>query len=405
MTRRLRRSRLAGRVSADLIVVVVLFAALVAFAAYTTARRPEKEAVPDYSTHSTAPRGAAALYLWLQELGYRVGRIENGPFRVAGDAQLLFVLAPLQPYTIAESRMLEEWAGQAGHTLVLVSEGWQAVTLIRRFDIASVFPAGPAGVLTPTVPLLTDPPPGAVQAEVRFGLQPQDDDFVAHLQAGDAPVMVSMRRGGGRLIVTTAARPFTNDGLHDPGSARLVYNLLADLGPGALIQFDEVHHGYGASGTGSSLLAWLFSSPWGWALLYGTAVTLGWIALRGRRFGRAVPLPEQARRRPQSEYVVSMAGLLRRGGRRTFVLRHHHDRLKRELARPWRLNPDLPDDAFVAGLASCRTELDAGALRALLARLSVAAVGEGEMVRLVGQVDAWLKGHSTGGSHVRRRNL
>jgi hypothetical protein len=381
-----------GRVSADLIVVLVLFAALVAFTAYTTSHRVQAEPAPDHSTHSTAPAGSAALYLWLQELGYRVERIENGPFQIDNDADLLFVLAPLQPYSVQEAHALETWAAGAGHTLILATDGWQAVTLIRRFDIQNLVPAGPGGVLTPTVPLLISPPPGAVQANSHFGLQPEGDDFVAHLQVDDMPAMISMRRGQGRLIITTVARPFTNEGLHDPGSARLVYNLLAGLAPGALIQFDEIHHGFGAKETGSSLRAWLVRSPWGWALLYSAAVILGWIALRGRRFGRPVPLPAQVRRRPQGEYVVSMAGLMRRGGRRTFVLRHQHDRLKRELALPWRLNPDLPDDAFVASLAAGQPELDAAALRALLGRLSAENVGEGEMVRLVGQVDAWLMG-------------
>jgi hypothetical protein len=85
-----------GWISADLVVVVVLLAALVAFSAYTTARQAEEEGAPDHSTHSTASRGAAALYLWLEDLGYRVERIENGPFRVADEVQLLFVLAPAE---------------------------------------------------------------------------------------------------------------------------------------------------------------------------------------------------------------------------------------------------------------------------------------------------------------------
>jgi hypothetical protein len=87
-----------------------------------------------------------------------------------------------------------------------------------------------------------------------------------------------------------------------------------------------------------------------------------------------------------------MAGLFRRAGRRAFAMRHHHDRLKRGLAHPWRLNPDLHDGAFVAELASVRDDLDAAALRDLLARLSGERVSEGELVRLVGEVDRWLGG-------------
>lgn len=386
-------SRLRRRISADLIVVVVLFGALVVFSAYTTARQAEAERTPAYSTHSTAANGAAALYTWLKELGYRVERIENGPFRVAGDAGLLFVLVPAHPYNEVETRLLQTWGEEPGHTLVLVTNGWRSTDLVRALDAQARPLADMAQVLTPTVPLLVSPPPGPVQTVTRYGLVPDRDDFVAHLQTGEAPVLVSMRPGQGRLILSTSPTPFTNAGLRDPGSARLVYNLLAGLEPGALIQFDEVHHGYAARDVENSLLAWLYRSPWGWALLYTLAVVLGWILLRGWRFGRPVPLPERMSRRPQSEYVTSMAGLFRRAGRRTFVMRHHHDRLKRELARPWRINPDLPDGAFAAELARYRDELDETALRELLVRLSGKRVNEAELVRLVSEVETWLAGN------------
>jgi hypothetical protein len=385
-----RHKRWRDRISADLVVVVVLLAALAAFSAYTTARQAE-EGAPDYSTHSTAARGAAALYLWLGDLGYRVERIENGPFRVADEARLLLVLAPPEPYSDVETRLLQNWLEEQGHTLVLVADGWRGADLMEAFEVRTALEPDLPAVLTPTVPLLTSPPPGPVETGARSGLAPEGDEFVAHLQSGEAPVLLSRRWGEGRAILATSPAPFTNAGLRDPGSARLVYNLVASLRPGALVQFDEVHHGYRAAVAENSLRAWLFRSPWGWAVLYAATVVLGWIVLRGRRFGRPVPLPERVALRPESEYVVSMAGLFRRAGRRSFAMRHHHDQLKRGLARPWRLNPDLPDRAFVAELARVRDDLDAAALRDLLARLSGERVSEGELVRLVGEVDRWLE--------------
>lgn len=393
-TRRLP-GRLRARISTDLIVVLVLFAGLVAFSAYTTARKAEQEQAPAYSTHATAPNGAAALYLWLEELGYRVQRIENGPFKIAERAELLFVIAPPQPFNAIEIRFLRDWVEEPGHTLVLATAGLRGLGLAQEFGIETMPAVENGQVLTPTVPLLTSPPPGPVEAGARRGLRPERDDFVAHLQAGETPVLISFRQGEGRVFVTNAAAPLTNAGLRDLGSARLVHNLLAGLDDGALVQFDEVHHGYIAAEQEHTVLAWLRRSPWGWALLYGAVVILGWVVLRGQRFGRPVPRPEQVARRPQGEYVVSMAGLFRRAGRRTFVMRHHHDRLKRELARPWRINPDLPDDAFVAELARCRDDLDETALGDLLARLSGERVGESELVRLVGEVEKWVGPYGT----------
>jgi hypothetical protein len=73
-------------------------------------------------------------------------------------------------------------------------------------------------------------------------------------------------------------------------------------------------------------------------------------------------------------------------------MRHHHDRLKRELARPWRINPDLPDAEFVTELARYRDDLEGMTLRELLARLAGGRVSEGELVRLVGEVEKWMEG-------------
>lgn len=393
MSRRSLARRVRGRISADLIVVVVLFAALIAFSVWTTTHQMETEEAPAYSTHSTAGRGAAALYLWLEELGYRVERIENSPFRLEAEARVLFVLAPAQAYNDIQTRLLQRWVSQPGHTLVLVAEGSRGAALVQEFE-AQVEPLPePSDLVTPTTALLASPPPGPIEARLLWGLVPEGDDHVILLRAGEMPVLTSQRRAAGRVVLATLSAPFTNAGLRDPGSARLVHNLVAGLEPGALILFDEIHHGFAAAGSENTLLAWIYRTPWGWALLYGAAVLLGWMVLRGRRFGRPVPLPERVARRPQSEYVTSMAGLFRRAGRRTFVMRHHHDRLKRELARPWRLNPDLPDGAFVDELVACRDDLETGELRDLLARLAGERVTEAELVRLAGEVNAWLVGN------------
>ncbi|MGD8624078.1 MAG: DUF4350 domain-containing protein [Anaerolineae bacterium] len=388
-------ARLRARLTPDLIVILLLFVALVAFSAFTSARQAEEETAPAYSTHSVAGNGTRALYLWLDELGYRPARVENGPFRLPDDAPLLFVLAPRETFDGIELRILRNWVRAPGHTLVVASDGWRGGYLFEALDAGLGALEAPVEVLTPTVPLLAAPPPGPILVEAGRGLFPEDDDFVAHLDAGDAPVLISRRYGQGRIFLTSAVRSFTNQGLHDPGSARLVYNLLAGLEPGARILFDEVHHGYTADEAAAGLRGWLLRSPWGWALLYSAAVLFGWLLLRGRRFGRPVPAPGRGGVPPEGEYVVSMARLFRRGGRRTFVQRHHHDRLKRELARPWRLNPDLPDAEFVAALARSRDDLPPEAqadLRGLLRRLAGSRLREADLVRVVGEVESWLQG-------------
>ncbi|HWQ13743.1 MAG TPA: hypothetical protein VNL77_13150 [Roseiflexaceae bacterium] len=84
-----------------------------------------------------------------------------------------------------------------------------------------------------------------------------------------------------------------------------------------------------------------------------------------------------------------MADLFQRGGKRAYILRHYHAALKRRLARPYGVNPQLDDAAFVRELARTR-ELDEPALLALLGRLRAAPVDEAGLLRTVADADAYL---------------
>jgi hypothetical protein len=63
--------------------------------------------------------------------------------------------------------------------------------------------------------------------------------------------------------------------------------------------------------------------------------------------------------------------------------------LKRKLARPLGVNPQLDDDTFVREIARARP-VDEPALLALLGRLRAADPGEAELVRAVADADAYM---------------
>jgi hypothetical protein len=107
------------------------------------------------------------------------------------------------------------------------------------------------------------------------------------------------------------------------------------------------------------------------------------LVLRGRHFGRPVPLSKDISRRPPLEYITGIANLSRRAGHRTAVLQHYHDHLKRDLGQRYRLNPSLPDDEFINQLAAYQPNLDTDTLRQLLQKLSRTKVSEAEMVQIV----------------------
>src|SRR5262249_56115150 len=107
--------------------------------------------------------------------------------------------------------------------------------------------------------------------------------------------------------VYTGLGAFSNRGLADPGNARMVLNMLAGVRPGATVAFEEAKHGFGEQ---RNFSAWLFTSPPGWGILLALGLTLVYFGLQGRRFGRAVPLPDERLRREPFAYIPPIANLV-----------------------------------------------------------------------------------------------
>jgi hypothetical protein len=344
------------------------------------------DVLPALSSYSTQPNGTQALALWLEALGHPVRRVEGVSFRLDPDARLLLVLAPRQTFSSGEVERVDDWV-KAGGTLVLSVDSWRAGPLLEHFevDVAElddrVERAGPAQ------PLLRDPP--WTQAVVRAGryLVTARDDVVVHVAAEGGALLLAFDHGAGRVFVATTTFPFTNAGLREADNARLVHNLVAAAGRGAEVVFDEFHHGYQ---TAHTLGTWLRVTPQGHSLIYVALVVFVYLLAGGRHFGRPLPGPRAASRRAPVEHIQAMANLFWRGGKRAAILHHYHDRLKRELGGPYRLDPTLPGDEFVSRLVALRPDLDRSALTRLLQATSQDRVSEGELLRLAREVDEWI---------------
>jgi hypothetical protein len=189
--------------------------------------------------------------------------------------------------------------------------------------------------------------------------------------------------------VSGALRPFSNLGLHDPGSSRLMVNLLAGLPSGAVIGFDEARHGF--SETPSSVMNWLVSVPPGWGILLALALTLVYLGLQGRRFGRALPLPDDRLRREPVEYIQAMANLFRRSGLRSEMLGHYRSQLRRRLTERYTVDPKLNDTELVKAVIYHEPSLDEAELRRVLKALSNPRPSESDLVSAALDVDTWLR--------------
>ncbi|HUV05841.1 MAG TPA: hypothetical protein VMX94_12125 [Armatimonadota bacterium] len=187
------------------------------------------------------------------------------------------------------------------------------------------------------------------------------------------------RWGRGGVLALASSWSLSNEGIARDDNIVLVLNALRYRHPtGGMVTFSEYHHGYGrAPGIWS-----LFDTPTRLGIAQvGLAFLLLLFAV-SRRFGAPVPLREGVRQR--SEYLSSMASLLRRA--------HATDAARRELERKFREDIacalGLPSDADASSIveAAGRTHSDqAERLRRLLADTSGGA-NEGELLALA---DRW----------------
>ena len=380
----------------DLLLILGLFAGLALFIVLMPDQAEQERTRTITTTHSSGPNGALALLRWTRQLGYDAQRLEYTDFALSSQTDALFMLNPSRPVLREQADAVLAWVEQGG-TLILADERNRAFAssnlLLEQLEVEVVrysSNAGDPGVspALPEVPILQpvfdQPPLATIPVQADQVIRSPRTELVALAGVPDGVVVAGMRYGLGYIYVSASGYPFTNVGLRDERSAGFVLNILNRLPRNAAILFDEYHHGFV---TEPSLRHAIFTSAWGWALLYGVGVVGLYLLATGRRFGTPIPLREDVAQRNSAEYVESMADLMQRGKQRRFIAQHYHTMLKRRLARPYGLNPRLADAEFVAELRRYR-ELDADALLHLLHALQRTNLTEQELLHLVTTADA-----------------
>ncbi len=411
----------------DLFILFLLFLALVLFTILgpgSTSDDSLDGGKP--TTHSSSAGGTLALLRWFQELGYDAQRLEYTDFALSDRTAALVMLSPTEQVNRTHTGFILEWV-EAGGMLVLAEDSpWLrrgSSNLLQELDLTvESYEQSPGRIeRAPVVqPALNAPPLTTVLARTTYVLTierddvahlvglpatepeaedeadepagPPDDDATDATDEGDQTtqaVLVGIKHGKGYIYVSSASYPFTNEGLRDPENAALVLNLLRRVPEGGRILFDEWHHGFF---TPPSLRSIMLQNPWGQAIIYIVVVLAIYFLLTGRRFGRPIPLREEVAQRSSAEYVESMADLFQRGKKRDFVLQRYYAAFKRQLARPYGVNPHLDDAAFVDEVARLRRgdgegQTDRAHLLALLSRLRRQHVSEADLLHAVIESD------------------
>lgn len=377
------------RLSRDAWLGIGILMALVIVTVLAAIQQTRDETQVPYTSTSSQPNGTRALRLWLDELGYDSDASPSSTFTPGREIKIIFMIQPSYSVTADEWRILDRWIEEGG-TLILAGKNSVTDLAMAHFDFdVSALPVQ-AAEIAPALPLLKSPLlESKVALKTDFGIRTPREDFTPLMTAGARPVALTFRQEKGRVILSTTPEAFTNLGLKDEATARLILNLLAWTGGRGAVLFDEWHHGFrSADIVGPS--QWLGSTPGGHAVLFGVFAVFIALLVQGRSFGRPVPLKHEIKRRGPMEHVTAIANLNRKAGHRSEVAKQYHRRLKRHLGQRYRLDPSTGDEEYVELLAGYNPAIDREALLRLLKRLSQPAVNDAELLKLSAEAAKWM---------------
>lgn len=285
--------------------------ALLAVGALQVMSSVSSERPPLLDPTSARPDGALALNLWLQRTGYTVRVTRDPSLPGLASRSTLMVLEPQSNPGLGQRHNLVKWV-RTGGRLVIISDSAGAPDILSDFGYGIV-DAAPAPIEV-VQPLLATPP-AAHLAGSPMAVVTTNDRGVEVARTHSGPVVVRNRVGNGVVWVVSAPQLATNRGIARADNRRLMLNLAGARG--SQIVLDEITLPAASNGPPSS--DWLTSTTWGIVILFGICMLLLYRGLSGRRLGPPIQ-PHAAAFRPAVEYVLSMAGLLRRGRKRAEAL-------------------------------------------------------------------------------------
>lgn len=343
-----------------------------------------------YLSTSPAPSGALALKLWLDHLGYSTQNESNGSFQVPANTDIVFIIQPLTRVTENDWVTLDTWVEKGG-LLILAGDNGTTNASLGHYQFELDFLPAKTSQLDITTPLLQSPLLTEAPFKSDFGLVSYQGNFSTLLASASTPVVVFFEKGQGQVVISSMPYPFSNKALkEDSANGALILNFIALGEKHGSVWFDDWHHGIQKESVVGPE-QWLRKTSGGHAILFAAAVVFIALLLRGRSFGRYVPLPSEIKRRGPLEHVTAIANLNRKARHRREVLAQYHQRVKRQLGRRYRLDPSLSDAEYVRLLAEHNPTIEKEKLLDLLKRLSKSKITEAELVKLAAEASEWMK--------------
>lgn len=348
-------------------------------------------------SRSEAPTGALGLYRWLEALDYRVER--NRPADALGATDLLLLLSPARALDRREAQALLGWVERGGvlvyhpaefNPFAQVSTPSSAQEpLVQELGLRVELSGQTAG--RPLFPFFTAPPASRFELGkqgVTLRLEePEWTPLVGPDRAGSRPQAHVAARKLGKGWVYVSAEPafFTNESIAKADNAALMLNLLARHRPHRVV-FDEVHR---TEMPPPDLLSAMRAEPWGWGVIYGSALTFGFVVWGGRRFGPAV-VPEREPARSAGDYVTAFASMIQRARATDWTQRQLAGLFHRRLARRLGVPAGRPSQELARRYAE-RWPERGDAMASALTRLETARLNERQLLQEVRTLEELLQ--------------
>lgn len=268
------------------------------------------------SSNSSRPSGALAAYDWLHSLGYRVANVSSLDLsRTSAANTTLLLIQPQRQLADNETRHLIAWVRAGG---VVVAAARPSLNDLYGQAQAGIFQSS-SPVAQVTEPLLANPSASRIDGTSTSALMPSFGVTVA-VARNREPALVRISMGRGILWLISAPDALDNAHLDHAGNPSLLLSLVGRRD--RTVDFVALPPIVKTIKNTS-----LFALPWGVAILFGIAALLVFRWLTGWRLGPPIPEP-RFNTRPATDYVVALAGLLRKARRRSDVLRMYVDQLE-----------------------------------------------------------------------------
>jgi|SRR5579872_3818432 len=368
-----------------LIVVGTLFVLLLGAVAFFTPPSGQGEgALP--STYSSAPGGARAAYLLLEDLHYDVRRWENPPTELPSDVSniVLIIADPLATPDSHEQAAIERFVRNGGRLLLTGSSIGDflssAAILPQESDQETEFGDAIPSIFTQGAPTIVLHAEGLWRTVGASQLPLYGDP--------DHPSVVSWRLGSGRVLWWAGPDPLTNSGIVREKNLNLFLDAvtapLGSSGERPAIYWDEYYHGERAS-----LWGYVQNTPVAWGIVQILILAAILFFTFGRRAGPLVTPFSEPRLWPL-EFVDTLGSLYERAGAAPaavgVVYRHFRSALSRRLRIPLTASESALAQAVEANLGWNTTTL-AHTLRAAAAAGETGKLKPAEALAMIQELE------------------